>query len=73
MKITAREDVQVGDIVSWGALGYIHQAVAKANPELWDGQIAVSGGLDWWPNFLWAERVTEATDTKSTQNTLKTY
>lgn len=56
VRITDREDVRTGDIVSWGALGYVHQGVAEARPDLWDGQIAVSGGLDWWANFLWAER-----------------
>lgn len=57
MQITDREDVRPGDIVSWGALGYVHQGVATSSAELWDGQIAVGGGLDWWPNFLWAERL----------------
>lgn len=56
VRITDREDVRAGDIVSWGSLGYVHQGVAKARPDLWGGQIAVSGGLDWWSNFLWAER-----------------
>jgi hypothetical protein len=56
MRITAREDVQACDIVTWGSLGYVHQGVAQSDPDLWDGELAVSGGLDWWSDFLWADR-----------------
>ncbi|MFV8142299.1 hypothetical protein ACNQR7_32550 [Mycolicibacterium senegalense] len=59
--VADREDVQLGDLVTWGALGYQHQGLARANPELWDGQLTVNGGIDWWTNFISAERSSDRT------------
>jgi hypothetical protein len=56
MRITEREQVQAGDVVAWGALGHMHSGVADSAPGLWDGQLTVGGGIDWWANFLWADR-----------------
>ncbi|EIU51715.1 hypothetical protein MA6G0125S_5451 [Mycobacteroides abscessus 6G-0125-S] len=56
VKITDRALVRAGDRVTWGALGYIHEGIARSDPDLWDGQLAVNGGIDWWANFLCAER-----------------
>lgn len=56
MRITNRDDVRPGDRVTWGALGYLHEGVACIDPELWDGEISVNGGVDWHSNFKWAER-----------------
>jgi hypothetical protein len=55
-KIYDREFVREGDIVMWGSLGYIHSGFARSSPDLWDGELSVNGGIDWWANFLWAER-----------------
>lgn len=56
MRITDPDAVQPGDCVTWGALGYLHEGVARTDPELWDGEISVNGGVDWYANFKWAER-----------------
>ncbi|CPT39958.1 Uncharacterised protein [Mycobacteroides abscessus subsp. abscessus] len=56
MRIANPDDVQPGDRVTWGALGYLHEGVARVDPELWDGEISVNGGVDWHSNFKWAER-----------------
>lgn len=56
MRITDPDDVQPGDRVTWGALGYFHEGVARADPELRGGEIFVNGGADWRTNFKWAER-----------------
>ncbi len=62
MRISNPDDVQPGDRVTWGALGYLHEGVARVDPELWDGEISVNGGVDWHSNFKWAERDERASD-----------
>lgn len=59
MRITDREQVQAGDTVTWGGLGYFHEGVARSDPDRWDGDITVNGKIDWWANFKWADRETE--------------
>lgn len=65
IRITDRDDVQPGDHVTWGSMGY--QGTARVDPELWDGRISVNGGQDWYADFKWADRTIPAATTAEEQ------
>jgi hypothetical protein len=53
--ITDRDDVQEGDRVYYGCLGYFHDGTARTIED-GDGSLSVNRGGNWYADFIRAER-----------------